>query len=93
MEASLACTAEDVADHVASGKIIANAVVVLSGEIKSTEANGPVILHPNLSITMDSTFADWGLLVAGQQVSLKARYLGYNDLFEEYEFDYGTVEP
>lgn len=93
MEASLTCTAEEVADHVAGGSLAANAVIIVSGEIKSTEANAPVLLHPNLSITMDSTFAQWGDLQAGQEVTLKARFLGYNDLFEEYEFDYGTVEP
>lgn len=90
-EASVACSAEEFSALVESGQVAAEHIVLITGTLADVQPSGISTLQPNLSIKMDSTFSAWDQLKAGNQATIKARYLGYNDLFEEYEFDHGVV--
>ena len=90
-EASVACSAEEFQGLAESGQISAEQIVLLQGIVAEVQSNSLIALLPHISIKMDSTFTDWGSLAEGNQVAIKARYLGFNDLFEEYEFDHGVV--
>jgi len=68
-----------------------NQIVLVSGQLQSAEGN-TILLSPGVVCTLEDLpiEADW---LAGTEVSVKGRILGFDDLFEEVQMDFCVLAP